>query len=124
MSSEKVVPLKEGIDFNLLILDMDGQEIPSSDDGPGLRIGDVAVNGLMASMQDDKADGKQKLDRFNLARKIKGKDDELYPALKLNSTKKKLVLEMIDKVYGTLIYARAYEIIEGGTEEDEDEEEG
>ena len=126
MSETKTVPLDQGIDLNQPVLDINGNPIERMkeeiDDGafPLMRIGDICVNALMSTPQDDTADGIQKLQRFNLARKIKGSsEDEDYPTLRLNSKNKKMIEELVEKVYPTLTYARLYEALEGNTEEEE-----
>jgi len=119
----KIVTLPKGTDFNLPVLDMNDAEIQSEgEDGTTeiLRIGDVCVNSLMATLQDDNSDGTQKLKRFNLARKIKGRIDEDYQAVQINSKNKTMILDMAGKVYGTMIYGRLHEALEGTTETDED----
>jgi hypothetical protein len=112
-----------GTDFNLPVLDINDVPIQSEgEDGTieTLRLGDVSVNALMATLQDDNSDGIQKLKRFNLARKIKGRVDEDYQAVQINSKQKTLVLDMAAKVYSTMIYGRLHEALEGTTETDED----
>jgi len=122
----KTVALDQGVDLNQPVLDINGNPIERMkeeiDAGahPVMRIGDICVNALMATPEDDKADGIQKLKRFNLARKIKGSsEDEDYPTLRLNSKNKKMIEELVEKVYPTLTYARLYEALEGNTEEEE-----
>ena len=120
--SEQAKTVALGIDFNRPILDMEDNPIQSEgEDGAveTLRIGDVCVNSLMAMLQDDPSDGTQKLKRFNLSRKIKGKADEDYQALQLNSKQKTMILDMAAKVYGTMIYGRLHEALEGTTEDEE-----
>jgi hypothetical protein len=113
-----------GTDFNAPVLDMNDAEIQSEgEDGAveTLRLGDVCVNALMATLQDDNsADGTVKLKRFNLARKIKGRIDEDYQAVQINSKNKTMILDMAGKVYSTMIYGRLHEALEGTTETDED----
>ena len=112
-----------GTDFNLPVLDINDVPIQSEgEDGTieTLRLGDVSVNALMATLQDDNSDGIQKLKRFNLARKIKGRVDEDYQAVQMNSKQKTLVLDMAAKVYSTMIYGRLHEALEGTTETEED----
>ena len=112
-----------GTDFNQPVLDMDDAEIQSQgEDGAveTLRLGDVCVNSLMATLQDDNSDGTQKLKRFNLARKIKGRIDEDYQSIQINSKNKTMILDMAGKVYGTMIYGRLHEALEGTTETEED----
>ena len=112
-----------GTDFNLKILDINDVPIQSEgEDGAmeTLRLGDVCVNALMATLQDDNADGIQKLKRFSLARKLKGRVDEDYQAIQVNSKQKTMILDMAGKVYGTMIYGRLHEALEGTTETEED----
>jgi len=112
-----------GTDFNQPVLDINDAEIQSEgEDGTveTLRLGDVCVNALMATLQDDNADGTQKLKRFNLARKIKGRIDEDYQAIQINSKNKTMILDMAGKVYGTMIYGRLHEALEGTTETEEE----
>ena len=113
-----------GTDFNLPALDMNDTEIQSEgEDGTTetLRLGDVCVNALMATLQDaSSADGTVKLKRFNLARKIKGRIDEDYQSVQINSKNKTMILDLVSKVYSTMIYGRLHEALEGTTETDED----
>ena len=77
MSEAKTFPLDQGVDLNQPVLDINGSPIERMkeeiDAGahPVMRIGDICVNALMATPEDDKADGIQKLKRFNLARRYK-----------------------------------------------------
>ncbi|ANS05234.1 hypothetical protein [uncultured Mediterranean phage] len=113
-----------GTDFNAPVLDMNDAEIQSEgEDGAveTLRLGDVCVNALMATLQDDNsADGTVKLKRFSLAKKIKGRIDEDYQSVQINSKNKTMILDMAQKVYSTMIYGRLHEALEGTTETDED----
>ena len=112
-----------GTDFNLPVLDMNDEPIQIEGEDnfiETLKIGDVCVNSLMATLQDDNSDGTQKLKRFNLARKIKGRIDEDYQAVQINSKQKTMILDIAGKVYGTMIYGRLHEALEGTTETDED----
>ena len=120
--SEQPKTVALGVDFNRPICGMDDEEIQSTnEDGliETLRLGDVCVNALMATLPDDNADGIQKLKRFNLARKIKGRADEDFQAVQINSKQKTLVLDMAAKVYSSLIYGRLHEALEGTTETEE-----
>ena len=111
-----------GTDFNQPVLDMNDAEIQSEgEDGAveTLRLGDVCVNALMVTLQDDSADGTQKLKRFNLARKLKGRVDEDYQPIQVNSKQKTMILDLAAKVYSTIIYGRVHEALEGMTEEEE-----
>lgn len=121
--SEQTV--QDAIDFNEVLLDMDGDPIKQrNEDGEpsDLTLGDACVRSLLVTLQNDKADGTQKLKRFNLARKIKGKgtDDE-YASVRLNSKEKKMILDQAEEAYTTLIYARVYEALEGTTTDDTEE---
>ena len=118
----KTVPLR-GTDFNLPVLDINDVPIQSEgEDGTieTLRLGDVCVNALMATLQDDNADGIQKLKRFSLARKLKGRVDEDFQSVQVNSKQKTMILDMAAKVYSTMIYGRLHEALEGTTETEED----
>jgi|TARA_Y100000034_G_scaffold82664_1_gene99027 hypothetical protein len=124
----EVAEMPDGtIDFDQPLLDMNDKPMKGGTAGDGdeeedLRLGNVCVNALMAMAQDDKADGVQKLKRFNLARKIKGKDEDSFASVRLNSKQKKMVYDQVDQVFGgALIYARVYEALEGTTDEDDDE---
>jgi hypothetical protein len=114
----KVVPLKEGIDFNQQILDMNGDALKAAEDET-IRLGSICVNALMGTYEGDKADGTVKLKRFNLAQKI-GDKDGVFPTLHLNSKQKRLVLDMAEQVYMTLLYARIHEALEGTTDDNEE----
>ena len=122
--SEQTKTVALGIDFNRPILDMEDNPIQSEgEDGAveTLRLGDVCVNALMATLQDDNsADGTVKLKRFSLAKKIKGRIDEDYQSVQVNSKNKTMILDLVSKVYSTMIYGRLHEALEGTTETDED----
>jgi len=122
--SEQTKTVALGIDFNRPILDMEDNPIQSEgEDGAveTLRLGDVCVNALMATLQDDNsADGTVKLKRFSLAKKIKGRIDEDYQSVHINSKNKTMILDLVSKVYSTMIYGRLHEALEGTTETDED----
>ena len=111
------------IDFNQPILDINDLPVtlPEEDENESvLTVGDACVKALLATLRDDKADGTQKLKRFNLARKIQGRvADDLWAVVTLNSKETTMVLDMAEKVWPTLTYARIYEILEGSTKEDE-----
>ena len=120
--SEQPKTVALGVDFNRPICGMDDEEIQSTnEDGliETLRLGDVCINALMATLQDDNADGVQKLKRFNLAKKIKGKVGENYQLIHINSKSKTLILDMAAKVYSSMIYGRMHEALEGTTETEE-----
>ena len=120
--SEQPKTVALGVDFNRPICGMDDEEIQSTnEDGliETLRLGDVCINALMATLPDDNADGIQKLKRFNLAKKIKGKVGEDYQLIHINSKSKTLILDMAAKVYSSLIYGRLHEALEGTTETEE-----
>ena len=120
--SEQPKTVALGVDFNRPILGMEDEEIQSTnEDGliETLRLGDVCINALMATLPDDNADGIQKLKRFNLAKKIKGKVGEDYQLIHINSKSKTLILDMAAKVYSSLIYGRLHEALEGTTETEE-----
>ena len=120
--SEQPKTVALGVNFNSPILGMENEEIQSTnEDGliETLRLGDVCINALMATLPDDNADGIQKLRRFSLAKKIKGKVDEDYQLIHINSKSKTLILDMAAKVYSSLIYGRMHEALEGTTETEE-----
>ena len=120
--SEQPKTVALGVNFHSPICGMDDEEIQSTnEDGliETLRLGDVCINALMATLPDDNADGVQKLKRFNLARKIKGRADEDFQSVQINSKQKTLVLDMAAKVYSSLIYGRLHEALEGTTETEE-----
>ena len=120
--SEQPKTVALGVNFNSPILGMENEEIQSTnEDGliETLRLGDVCINALMATLPDDNADGIQKLRRFALAKKIKGKVDEDYQLIHINSKSKTLILDMAAKVYSSLIYGRMHEALEGTTETEE-----
>jgi hypothetical protein len=123
MSEQPKTTIDLGINFNSPILGMENEEIQSTNPEDGLietlRLGDVCINALMATLPDDNADGIQKLRRFSLAKKIKGKVDEDYQLIHINSKSKTLILDMAAKVYSSLIYGRMHEALEGTTETEE-----
>ena len=122
MSEQLNTTIALGVNFHSPICGMDDEEIQSTiEDGliETLRLGDVCINALMATLPDDNADGIQKLKRFNLAKKIKGKAGEDYQLIHINSKSKTLILDMAAKVYSSMIYGRMHEALEGTTETEE-----
>lgn len=116
---EKVLAMPEGIDFNAPLLDINDQPVKGQDGQTIITLGEVCCNALLANFQGDNADGTAKLKRFNLARKIKGSsEEEDFPVLRLNSSQKKMIEELVAKVYPTLTYGRVYEALEGKAEEE------
>lgn len=121
MPETDVLEMPDGIDFNQPVLNLNDEPMKAGEeeDAEDARLGNICVNALMMSYQGDTADGVQKLKRFNLAQKIKGKDEDDFPTVQLSKKQKTLVEEMVDKVFGTLSYARVYEALEGTTEDEE-----
>jgi len=80
-----------------------------------VRLGNYCCQALWATLREDKSDGTQKLRRAKLALKIQSSadPDAPYPTLVLNSKQKKLILDQGEKMWGTLVYARVYEALEG-----------
>ena len=111
------------INFNSPILDINDEPVTLKDEEDQdifLTLGDACVKALLASLREDKADGVQKLKRFNLARKIQGKaGEEEWAVVSLTSKETTLVLDMSEKVWPTLTYARIYEAMEGSTQTEE-----
>ena len=69
----KVVEMPDdGIDFNQPLLDFNNKPIQTDDDGTPLRLGEAVCEALMAVVKGEEPSGKEKLKRFNLARKIQG----------------------------------------------------
>jgi len=97
---------------------MNGQPIPVEGDDD-LRLGNVVCNALMATLQNDKAKGTEKLKRFNLASKIQGEDDA-FNSVELTAKQMTMIEDMCEQMYGTLVYARVYEALEGNTDVPED----
>jgi hypothetical protein len=112
-----VLAFPDGIDFDQAVLDMNGVPLIAAEDEV-LRLGSVCVNALMGTFEGDKADGNEKRERFNLAQKI-NPTDGLFQVVKLSSKQKRMVLDMAEKMYLTLLYVRIYEALEGSTDIDD-----
>jgi hypothetical protein len=112
-----VLAFPDGIDFEQAVLDMNGAPLIAAEDEV-LRLGSVCVNALMGTFEGDKADGNEKRERFNLAQKI-NPTDGLFQVVKLSSKQKRMVLDMAEKMYLTLLYVRIYEALEGSTDIDD-----
>jgi hypothetical protein len=100
------------INFETPILGIDGEPIILKDkEGePKFTIRDVAVNALlMESQESAKLDGKEKVKRFRLADRIFGCKEPI----KMEAEEVALVKDQISKAYGTLVTARAWDILEG-----------
>lgn len=118
----KTAQFPDTIDFNQTLLSMNGEPIMTKDDDEDIpmTLGNACCSALLASIRDDKADGTQKLNRFKLARKIQGSAEEVdWAVARLNSKQKRMILELAEKAWPTLIYARIHEALEGTVEEDE-----
>ena len=110
----KIVSLPEGIDFNQPILDLNNHPLKDKEGGRDLTLGEVCCSALLANIQGDPADATQKFKRFKLAQKIQGSvEEEKFPTLRLNSTQKKMIEELVSKTYAVIVYGRLYEALEG-----------
>lgn len=72
------------------------------------KLGNYCLNALGREIEGDNAlDGGQRFKLFKLASLIQGEagEDE-WAVVRLSNTKKKLLLERVEKVYPTLIYSR------------------
>jgi hypothetical protein len=100
------------IDFSTPIRNLEGIGIKTKDGEKetDFTIREVSVNALLNETQESaKLDGKEKVKRFRLADKIWGCKEPIT----LQAEDIVLLKENIAKVYGTLITARAWEIMDG-----------
>jgi hypothetical protein len=121
---EKVVKLKEGIDFNVELLDDNDEPLKTSEeeDAEVLLLGEVVVRSLRSRFDQDKVNEDEMWQRWKLSKKIQGREDD-FPLLKVNSKQKRRILQCIAGTYPILIYGQSRELIEGiSTEEDENED--
>lgn len=120
------------IDFNQPILDLNDKPITGRDEDTGkeqtMTLGQACCNVLLSTPQGDKADGGEKIRRFQLAQKIRGHvDEEDWAVVGLTDKQRDMVVDLAAEVYSALMYSRIYDLIKGlkGEEDDEEgEEEG
>lgn len=95
------------INFNIELKDMDGKPIMETKDKP-LLLDKVCVNAVLSEIPDEKTTGEQKLQRFQLAKKI-------YGAGEIDVTAEEIVLlkDKIGKLYLPLVVGQVFEILEG-----------
>lgn len=83
-------------------------------------LGTICIRCLLAQMKGDEGeDGKQKLERYKLAQRVR-KDMRGGKPLKLTSERKQLILKRAEKMFSTEAYASTYQMLEGVNFDDED----
>ncbi len=123
MSEQPKIVTLGTIDFDRPILDLMDQPIQQGRDGEEaapMRLGDACVNALMYTPPEDSTTGTEKLKRFNLAMQIRPQSDGEYQQIAVSSKNKTEILRLAEAIYGTLVYGRIYEALEGTTETNED----
>lgn len=119
----KIIPMPDATDFNSVLLDFNDEPmrtLNSAKEEVPFTLGDACSQALIGNFEgDQKLDGKQRRDLWNLARKVqKSTNDDDWAIVKLNSTQKKRILDRVEKCFPTVVYARVYEALEGTTQED------
>ena len=117
----KIAIVPEGIDFSSVLADLEGEPMTALD-GKELTLGVCACQSLLATFEGERPDATEFYARFKLSRKIK-KAMKKDGFLKINVTKMKMVDERISKAWGPLVYGQCHELIEGGVDEDDEDDE-
>ena len=83
-------------------------------------LGDRVCQTLQLTLRDEKLDGNQKLKRITLAQSIQGSSDPNAPfqSLVLSKGEKKMILDMAEKLWSSLMYFCIHKAIEGNTKAD------
>lgn len=125
MSAEsKVVPLAPKTNGASVLMGLNEAPIQTKgEEGEAkvMELGDAIQVALLATIQGDRPDHQEILERFNLANKCSPKKGR-YPNVSLTSRQKQLIITQGEKlvhagVWSVLVYARVYEALEGSTEE-------
>jgi len=100
------------IDFSQILKNIEGKELKekkedSKEDIP-IILSKICVEALMATLQDEKSNGEEKLKRYNLAEKI-------HKAQELEIATEDIVLlkKRVGDVYPTIIVGPAFRMLEG-----------
>lgn len=101
------------IKINEPILDLGGKEIKEDGIDRVLTTGTVMINSLVASYSEEKADGQEKLKRFQMAMKIQ---EATGDTISFKSEEVTKIKELVGKAYNTVIVGRLYSSIEGEEE--------
>jgi hypothetical protein len=87
------------------------------------RLGEITVRALTSP--DEKADGKQVLERTKLAGRIQSIDTEEFPVVSLNDKHRKWITEALERAFAKsspVVYANAHGMINGEEEEEEEDD--
>ncbi len=96
------------IDFNQVLLSLDGEELKSSPD-KALRLKEACTNALLGIYEDDaKILGEEKLRRYKLASKIY-KDKGV---IEVTAEEITLIKQLLPRLYGTAVIGPCYEMLE------------
>jgi len=95
------------INFNVRIKNL--KDEPLKDKGKEFMLFDVCTNALLFNEQNEKLEGKEKLRRLKLSRKIYG----VKEPVSIEVEDVALIKELVARIYSTLISGQAWELLEG-----------
>lgn len=96
------------IDMTTQILDLDGEPIPQSKDGPITTLRSVVEGALLAPMRgDENLAGAKKAELFLLVMRVHTEDECEMKAEEIVTIK-----DRVGKLYGPLVVGRAYAILD------------
>ncbi len=92
------------------MLFLDGKPIPDGEDELPLLAGQIAIRSLLAG--NEKEPGDKKLEKWDLATKIKKALDKQKKDVELTSEEVVLIKSKVAEFYSTLIYGRMHDLLE------------
>jgi len=98
--------IKMKINFDVKLKAINGKEL--NNQGKPIILYDVCSNALLFNEQDEKMEGKEKLRRLKLARKIYG----MKELVSIDVEDVALIKELVAKIYSTLITGQVWELLE------------
>ena len=98
------------INFEQVLVDLKGENIKDGRDGQGeiLKLKTVCVNSLLSDFQDERSTGEEKVERYELAKKIHAGGE-----IDLKTEKIAMLKQRVGKLYLPIVVGQVYEMLEG-----------
>lgn len=104
------------LDFTQKIKNLDGQVITQEkgEQKKELTLKDICVDALLSNFESDRVDGNEKLDRYNLAVKIKLAHDS-GELIELTVVEIEKIKKLVGLGYGTMVVGQVFIMLDAGT---------
>jgi len=94
------------VNFSQPLKDLEGNTL-NNEKGKGVFLNTVCANALIASPENNKVDGVEKVKRYELAKKIMGGGD-----IDVSVEELALIKELLGTSYGVLVVGQAYKMLD------------